>query len=304
MLKLVLQSIDPEAACKAVRADTTEMLDSELGAKLTSANGGRLVTAPAFITQRLVDVMDMFCIATQPCRTCYSFYTAQLKTPEHSSQQGLAMAAGAWELELFNIIQASFEQHSNLEKIGAGDGTERSTQNVKELGLYVCQLLTERIMRLLPNCLDYPGCTVVVLSPQTERARAGKFKLLRDMVAIIAVEEAARVGGVVEASWILNDICWRHNPVVRLFWHTMARERVDGIGPETRHIAESMHIRLPHEKPPEDVHQFIRDRSRGQRHKHLTVNSVYDAQIHSGLLRRMQAGGRLPCHKRMWRTKP
>ena len=43
-------------------------------------------------------------------------------------------------------------------------------------------------------------------------------------------------------------------------------------------------MRFPDEKAPEDVHQHVRDRGRGQRHKNISLRSVYDAQIHSGVL--------------------
>ena len=55
-----------------------------------------------------------------------------------------------------------------------------------------------------------------------------------------------------------------------------------------RHIAEGIHLKLPDEKSPEDVHQHVRDRTRGQRHKNSKLRSIYDAMITSGVLEARQ----------------
>ena len=71
----------------------------------------------------------------------------------------------------------------------------------------------------------------------------------------------------------------------QVFFFTLEREAtLDVIGPQTLRFARALNQRLPDEKGPEDVHQHVRDVTRGRRHKHVKMATVYDAQIRSGVL--------------------
>ena len=62
-LKEILKEMKPQSALDLIRQSTTAMLDSEVAEKLTTGSTGLLARAPHYITQELIDTLDMFQVA-------------------------------------------------------------------------------------------------------------------------------------------------------------------------------------------------------------------------------------------------
>ena len=284
LLRLVLQDMSPEDAWEQVEGDATALLDAELANNMTTNKNGLLARAHTYITQELLDVMDMFCMATAPARSEYKHRTAQVKTPSQGLAYNLALAKGGWEDECLRTLKCSFFDLPKLRLVGLLGAEPARPQNAQKLFDFIVALCSERLTRVLPSLLQYPHVSILLLDPDENAAREAKLRCVGDLHALLDAERDALAGDIDEEK-VLQDIFWRNYAIVRLLLFSIRREaHVDGIGPETRHIVRALCVKLPDEKAPEDIHQHVRDLQRTRRHKHVTLSAVFDAQIRSMVL--------------------
>jgi len=272
-----------------VEANTTAMLDAELAGRMTTSRSGLIARAPTYITQELCDVMDMFNIATGPARAEYKFRAEDVKTPQDGLADSMGLFFGGWELELLKIIRASLQSPRHLDRLFADGDTPRANQNCVDMWDFTLNLLSERAVRIMPAVLDYPHCAVALLAEREQERVEARERAVRDFWLLVDAEKQSLTS---PRAWefILQDIAWKDNMVIRLLLHAVCQEWVNteaglfDVGPHTQHVARAMRVHLPDEKPPEDVHQHIRDRQRAKRHKVIPVASIFDAQLGSGVL--------------------
>ena len=284
LLRLVLCDISGQSAWDEVAKDSTAMIDAELARRMTTSSGGLLSKAPGYITQRLVDVMETFSFVSAPLRETYQHLASQVKTPAQGLSYTLQLAFGGWEEEVMHMLQTSLRDPVNLRKCGLLDVLPLRSDNASGLFQFFVRLVSERLTRLFPSFLSQPYSSVAMLSTNADFARSARLSALDDLRILLDCEKAALSDDVAEAA-ILSDIHWRQMPVVRLLLYTIRREsHLDALGPESKHLLEAIHTHLYDEKGPEDVHQHIRDRQRIRRHKHVSLSTIEDAQIQSGVL--------------------
>ena len=282
--KEVLKAMNPELCLQEVQKSTTAMLDVEAATQMTTSKTGLLVRAPSYITQGLVDDMEMFNIATASARDMYKFRTTKVKTPQDHLEHTLRLVKGDWEIEFVEMINNSFFKVTNSSRFGALGSDARSEQNPIDMVSYVLHLLTEQISRLLPELLQYPHCSVKVLDPDAAIARAARDECLHHLQVILA-SEAKVLQGDLDEKLVLDDIYWKDNTTVRLFLNIVDKEAgAADVGPGTLHVAKAINVKWPDEKGSEDVHQHVRDIQRHKRHKRIRAAAIYDAQIQSGVI--------------------
>ena len=282
-LKLVLKEMHPESALAQVQQSATAMLDAELSERLTSSTTGLLAKAPGYITWNLIDTMDMFNLATSVARATYQVRTTQIKSPQQGLTQALFLVRGGWENQHLNLINTCFRQAIPLCGFGADDPA-RLAKNCKEITSFVLELMGQQLIRELPQLLQLPQSSVTILDPDVAHGTSARNGFLHQARMFFEQEHLALTADA-DLALVLSDISWRQNCVVRLLFNVLDKEGPsDNVSSDVRHIAESMHHKLPDEKAPEDIHQFVRDRGRAQRHKNMKLRSVHDAAIQSGVL--------------------
>ena len=282
-LKLVIKEMKPESALAQVKQSTTGMLDAEIAEKLTSGSTGLLAKAPGYITQKLIDTLDMFQLATSLARSTYQVRTTQIKSPQQGLTQQLFLVGGGWENQYLLLIHKCFKQASTLSLLGQ-DEPERLALNCKELTSFVLELMSQQLMRELPQLLQHPQCSVTILDPDIGHGVSARNAFL-DQARMFFAQEHLALTGDADIALVLHDVSWRANSVIRLLFNVLDKEGPsENVSGDVRHIAEAIHVKIPDEKAPEDVHQHVRDKGRPQRHKNMKLRSVHDAMIHSGVL--------------------
>ena len=176
MLREVLLHMNPQQAQRLVEAQSTQMWDAELAEKLTTSKDGLIVRAPGYITQSLIDVMDMFVAVAQPFRNYSKHRLDNVQNVEESLKHQLECVAGSWENVLIEVVQKAFCDHSFLSSIGACDGGARGEENIKEVTQFALNLMTQWCMRVMPQTLQYPGTSVEVLSPLLQVSKEAKLR--------------------------------------------------------------------------------------------------------------------------------
>lgn len=293
VLRAVLLEMNPQQVQKEIQSNSTAMYDSELASRMSSGSSGLLARAPTYITQELIDVLDMFNLATTATRSLYSFRASSIKNVDQGVDFQLLLLSGAWEDELLSMVNDSLLDRAKVGVIAPMGDLERARRNAAQMAAFVLQLMTERCSRILPALFSYPQIVVRLLSPKLEDALVARASILSDWAVLRAAEADAALGG--GSSAVLKDIFWKDQTLVRLLFYTIQLEAVthpECIGPQSGHLARAISMKLPDEKGPEDIHQHIRDCQRTRRHKHIKMATVYDAQIKSGVLE--GPGDRLP----------
>lgn len=103
-LKEVLLEMNPKQAGRDAETNSTSMVGAEMASKMTAGSGGLIARAPTYITQELIDTMDMSNIATASCRRSYKHRAKYIKGLDEGIEHTLWLAAGGWEVELIGII--------------------------------------------------------------------------------------------------------------------------------------------------------------------------------------------------------
>ena len=117
-LKLVLADMSPTEAWKEVQKDSTALVDAELARKMTTGGKGLLARAPGYIQQELLDVMEMFSVATATSRRLYQHLASHIKTPSQGLVHNLEQAKGGWEREMTGTLRDSFYDLPGLRRAG------------------------------------------------------------------------------------------------------------------------------------------------------------------------------------------
>ena len=284
LLREVLLCMQPDEGAREIERDTTSMLDAELVMGMATAKGGLLARAPSYITDELCDIMDMFQVATKAARAFYTERVQHVKSPDDGLVHLLGMVGGAWEDEMLAMIVDCCYDPANLNSYGALGGGARAHVSGAQMMAFVLQFLTERALRLMPTHLSYPYCTAMLLASDEARALAARADCVRDFDILLDAEKRVSRGDSRFAG-VLDEVCWRHNSVVRLLLHVLRRDaNFESLGEDARYLAKAIHMRIPDEKAVEDLHQHVRDRQRSRRHKNINMHSVFDAVITSGVL--------------------
>ena len=283
-LKEVLLSMDPQEAQKHVASASTQMVDAELAEKLTTDKGGLVVRAPSYITQNLIDSMDMFAAVTDPLKTYSSSKAENVKTVEANIENQHELMAGGWEDQFIDIIRAAFFDLHLLLNLDADVGDQRSADNIAELAAFALQLMTERAIRVLPELFQHPACSVQALHPDPQVAKNAVREFSDHLRILLDAEHKFLAGIDLGLKNILADIVWKDNQTVRLFLHLCASDVESSSYDASTRMARAMHSKLGDEKAPEDIHQHVRDAQRCRRHKVLTGVAIHHTQLLSGVL--------------------
>ena len=100
--------MDPQEAQKMVERDSTQMVDPELATKLTSGKEGLIARAPTYISENLIDIMDMFVAASKPLKVYSKYKAEEVKSVQTSLEHQLKLVAGGWEDEFVDLVKSSF----------------------------------------------------------------------------------------------------------------------------------------------------------------------------------------------------
>ena len=225
LLRVVLAEMSPEKQDVIADRAQTAMLDSEFAASLTSKSGGLLKKCPYYITENLVDTLEMFSIGTAATRKYYKYRTTTVKSPSDGTTHDLFLLSGGWEVDLLETISDSLYSGINLNRFGAYKNDDRAARNSRQMVSFTLHVVTERAIRALPQIYQYPKLSVGLLHPKPRRAANYRTSCLSDFKLLEKAESAA-VRGNEAFAMILRDIWWRNSSVVRLFIHLLAREQL------------------------------------------------------------------------------
>jgi len=284
MLKAVLNENTTEIADAAVDYESTAMLDAQVARTMTTSKKGLLARAPTYVTWKLIDTMDLFCLITQPSRAEYTFRTTQVKTLKAGTSYGIKLASGYWQEEFRSTVEAATANLVKLEQYHCFDDSERGRTNSSQATAFTLELLTQKACRIMPSTLEYPYVSVGCLAASAQRARTSRVQIINDGIVVVAADHDILHGKHPALQYVVDDISWWDHDTVRLLFSIAEHERRSDTAPQTTHVCRAFTSRLLDEKPPEDVHQHIRDKQRQRRHRNITFARIFDTQVHSGVL--------------------
>ena len=265
--------------------DSTQLLDSELAARM-SGKTGLVEKLPRYFNVQTTDALEIFVFYSRPTHKVYSHMTSQLESPEVALDYKIEQAEGKWTDEFRELVNLT-ASHDLAHLIGhLCSDPKRAETNCIDSGRFLLSLCTERIIRLVPGFCGYPGESIYVLSKQPPVAVAARDTAVKQLKHLTDAEQCCFGAADVDMPFVLNDIFWRTHKVSRFFLYLCDRGRNDpNIGmSEVVETARGHHYDLGTEKPEEDIHQFVRDRTRAKRHKRLNPAQVFEAQIDSSIL--------------------
>ena len=135
---------------------------------MTEKKESLLKRCPGYITDRLVDVMRMFCIATRDESDAYSWRTSNIKTPNHLRAFDERWTRGAWQHSLQRMV-GKLSDWDTLQKVGLSrtdvnravhllpdTPDERPFRNARELADMTLRMVQELSSRRLGQVMQPP----------------------------------------------------------------------------------------------------------------------------------------------------
>ena len=283
-LRDVLLENSTGLANELAQQETTAMFDADLVGTVASSKQGLLARTPGYLTEELVNHMDMFLLATGKLESEYKFRTTQLKSLVDGVEFGIYLAKGGYQDEFTGAVALTFEDSVALRRCGCSPDKPRGVQNATDLFSFTVQLLTERAIRSMPGILQYPQLAILLLRDDSTERRVARNRLRADFYDLLAREREVAEGLDLECKLVSDDITWCEQDIVRLFFNVVDSEHHLDDAPQSTHLARAMRVRFCDEKGPEDVHQHCRDVQRQRRHKNIGMAEVMNAQLNSGVL--------------------
>ena len=204
---------------------------------MTEKKEGLLKRCPGYITDRLVDVMRMFCIATRPESDAYSWRTSQIKTPDELQDFDVRWTRGAWQHSLQDMI-SKLSDWEVLKTVGLGKcdvcravgvlpgvPDDRPFRNARELTDMSIRLLQELSSRRLAQVMQPPWQFLALNPAECPAYLALRAEIVeRQWAALLAAEQQVADQSDSEIKLLLQDICWQYWAFPRLFLHLIEIE--------------------------------------------------------------------------------
>ena len=245
---------------------------------------GLLKRIPAYVTIGLCDALDCFCHVTDPIRLQNGLNLQRVKDPQQAVEVAVADANGAYEDVLLKTAGVLYRLDLTAGLCGSSVHPARTIANTKMLFGLCSWTMSELLVRLWPAATQWPGLSSTVLATPPETALEWVTTLAADWRMLTRWEQQAATGSL-KHKRVLDSLTWREHPLARLFYELCVRASHDpGYLPAVQDVSRRINERLLDEKVPEDLHQHIRDTSRGQRAKRAKLKKVFDSSIRSGVL--------------------
>ena len=279
-VKAVLEMQDTENT-DPIQQATIGMLDADLVEQVHKTSQSLIAKAPGNISGELVDAMDIFNRVTLAVKENYEHRTTKVKTPELALSFELWAHSGGWEHMFADLCLFCFTDLPGLLLLGIG-GTgdeQRKTRNMKMVFHLANQLLTELSTRMLPRIFEYPYVAVGLLSGEAQRQQEVRAMVLKDFNTLLQVERVVASGSDDYMHQVVDGVKWRKQDSCRLLFNVLDLEHRLGEGNQSTHLALGLLNSMADEKPMKDFHQYVRDESRGRRHKGVPLNTIYETCI-------------------------
>ena len=130
-LKEVLEAMrntQGEALQESIVPHTAHM-NEKLHDSTKSGKGKLLSNVPDYITQDLIDSMDMFCAATYVLDKDYEYRSSQVKGPKKSLKLNLELTKGAWDRTITDTIRHVFHTPETVMIFDGSSQTDRAKNN-------------------------------------------------------------------------------------------------------------------------------------------------------------------------------
>ena len=289
LLKEVLEHMTPEAATDSLHRteDVAAGLRlNEVAAAMSCSKEGLLKRCPRHITQRLTDVMQMFCCCTSAFREQYTFRTVEVKTIDDSCCLYANFQKGGWIRPLRAMVAHTLYNADVLRKIGVWNAhDERASRSAREMAAMVVNMFYENCIRQAGQALQ-PPLGFINMCATPGRAVANRTVHAQDYARLLDAEQKAACGDA-DLAAVVQDVVWRSWALPRLMFEVCRKEQVThphSNGPESRHLLRALFRKLGDEKGAEDLHQHIRDLSRCRRSKVVGLVSAFSAILRSGVV--------------------
>jgi len=270
------------AAASGSSAVEKEVIES------TAKKGGYIQKANDWVRPYSIFVMDAYCMVTKPLRKAYCHRAAEVKTPADLLEWSIKRQKNGMYGELSQIALAAFRNEEAIRRTLAGAPTdadqERWVQEIVDLTFETCYSRCESELQEIDA---YPGCSVAALDSDGETSQGARAGMLFHLKTILHVEQLARHHD--DLADILQSVGpWINNEVVRLMLHAVELEGVEAVGDDAElstYLLQAQHVRLGDEKWAEDLHQYIRDKTRYKREKKVSALRIMRTIIDCGLPR-------------------
>ena len=272
---------------------------------MTEKKDSLLKRCPQYITDRLVDVMRMFCVVTRDESDVYSWRASNIKTPRQWREFDERWSRGAWQHRLQDMVSRLADWDvlktfglSKCDVLRAarvlpGMPDERPFRNAREVTDMTLRLLYELSTRRLGQVMQPPWQFLAFPCDRADPDQRQKYIALRGEIvehqwaALFAAEQQVADDPDSGLRFLLELICWQRWAVPRLLLHLLEiehRSGADDMSSDVEYVLEHLRSRFSDEKLSEDCHQYLRDMSRLRRFKSIATKSGFSMLIDSGVL--------------------
>ena len=284
LLKPVLKDMAKDAVeAEALAGNhSTSLWETEITDKLKDASKSLLDKAHGYCTLEVGVFMEIYTVATHRLRTVTVARVTDIKTPANHLHDLVVTQEGAYQNIFRETLQYALYTPANLEVICPRDSAAQADRNAQLLADLTLSLLSEWGVRFFSTYFSYPNLVASILwydeQPECFRDEiASDWRLSRKLEMVGQVYPDAQV--------VLDDIIFFEQEGTRLLLATAEDDRARNTCENTIYVAQGLVHRFGDEKPPEDMHQHVRDLARARRDRgNLSLQCVYNCMLESGVL--------------------
>ena len=259
--------------------DTTSLWDASA---TKDRKGGLVKKAYTYCTIELVLCMDVYVLASKVITDEDSRIASEVKSMESFVNELADNYKWQWssvpreQIQLLNDGEACANVRRNQHAVNCGARSGGATL-LYETALAITG---EDLMRRMPMTFNWPAPAVCLLVDMD--VRAAMEGINTEWQKCLALEAQAHADEQVRL--FVSQMNFLEMPVIRLFFLVVEEDL--RVGEQTRSVemARALVVRLGDEKPPEDMHQRVRNYQKVRRFKQVSKSAIYGQCQTSGIL--------------------
>ena len=135
---------------------------------------------------------------------------------------------GAFEDVYLQTINTCCYSHDTLQTLGIADGGPRGEKNARLLWRYMCELLSNKAIRELPQLFQYPHFAAAVIVTEGTSKTERRADALRHAQHVWAIDAILANDPTSQWAVVVREIWWWDHAFPRLFFNLIEREEVQG----------------------------------------------------------------------------
>lgn len=258
-------------------------------ATLRASAGGLKLAASLMSDAALLQNAKILFTVTRPLWGWYTAQVRRVKGPRHAFKYDMHMAE-SWSADSRSTVRVLLEEGA-LQSMGLLPGDAEAPASVSDNAFHdslasrahalVWHIAANRCWSLSKHSCPPYSCALLGASSDAVSAAAAQ-RASKEWGHLLRLEQMAAAGG--EAKQLRGDIHWADSQAIRLLYCFFERDRWAVGSVCGQKWLRGLLMRLPDNKIVEDIHAAIRNASRSNPNRKLTVLNMQELIAHSKVL--------------------